>query len=85
VFRFELRYYLFLFYDSDISNIGEVPLRKNQTSQGFVASFETIYDGVPILAVFATNYHIQITDTGETYLVSHLFSHWRLPLHPGGF
>ncbi len=109
MFRFELRYYLFLFYDSDISNIGEVPLRKNQTSQGFVASFEIIYDVLPIVAVlsvsgedlqyrcfskvnyvkvdvvFATNYHIQITDTGETYLVSHLFSHWRLPLHPGGF
>jgi hypothetical protein len=84
-------------------------LRKNQTSQGFVASFETIYDGVPILAVLsvsgedlqyqyfnkvnyvkvdavdATNYHIQITKTGETYFVTHLFSHWRLPLHPGGF
>jgi hypothetical protein len=45
----------FLFYDSDISNIGEVPLRKNQTSQGFVASFETIHDGVPIVAVLSVS------------------------------
>jgi hypothetical protein len=90
----KLRNYFFLFYDSDISNIGEVPLRKNQKSQGFVAPFETIYDGVPIVAVlsvsgedlqyrcfskvnyvkvdavFATNYHFQIIETGETYLFS---------------
>ncbi len=51
----KLRYYFFLFYDSNISNIGEVPLRKKQTSQGFVASFETIHDGVPILAVLSVS------------------------------
>ncbi len=33
---------------------------------------------VKVDAVFATNFHIQITETGETYLITYLFSHWWL-------
>ncbi len=36
---------------SDATNIGEVPLPKHQTSRGFFASFEKIYDREPILTV----------------------------------
>jgi hypothetical protein len=36
---------------SDAPNVGEVPLPKLQTSRGFVALFEKIYDGEPIITV----------------------------------
>ncbi len=48
---FKLRYYSFPFYNIDISNIGEVPLSKVQTSRGFVALFEKISDGESNLTV----------------------------------
>ncbi len=41
-------------HHSDASNIGEVPLPKLQTSCGFVALFEKIYDREPIITVIST-------------------------------
>jgi hypothetical protein len=38
---------------SDATNIGEVPLPKLQTSRGFVALFEKIYEGEPIITVIS--------------------------------
>ncbi len=37
----------------DAANSSEVPLSKLQTSRGFVALFDEIYDGEPIKTVFS--------------------------------
>jgi hypothetical protein len=69
---FKLRYYSFPFYNTDISSIGEVPLSRVQTSRGFIALFEKISDGEPVLTVlsvigedlqhrcFSTVYYVKI-------------------------
>jgi hypothetical protein len=66
---FKLRYYSFPFYNTDISNIGEVPLSKVQTSRGFIALFEKISDGEPILTVFMLSARIYNTDVSVQYII----------------